>query len=461
MATSHVAATTNRVFRIVNYGLHRPPELYIGDDPTVDWASISWVGPIRILFGGYCTALYTYGPHLFIFKRSGAVLALDEGEVLSPIITAPQQFVSDSFGFNTAQYLSFLAIPAKTRIIRFDPNTLEQVNMSPSSVQGFLSAEGGTALPGGIIAAAPTRLSNEIWAITQGHAGESIAISRGVAFKDGFFWTNQTVYSGGGAAVGGSIFEQSSQQNVFEFGIFQDDAFQTSEAAFAGEVLIVAARGAGQTAGEIYAHPLYGEGFARQPSLLAANSNYISSRVSPDGVAAGLSVLPTQVRIWGDKGDVSIMSVTIYSDEGSVQLVGLMGDKGPATFPVPEFLTPRIGRTFRIGIVGAGNLGSTTRIDFPIAIDYEFVPSTKDNFTLRLTATSEQMTNTGGEWIRDSGRAIVDRLLALEGSTTTIEFTDGTQWSVLVQKVASVIIKKEEPRTNSPTWLVTVDCRRL
>ncbi|KKL60420.1 hypothetical protein LCGC14_2205480, partial [marine sediment metagenome] len=137
VAVSQVSASTNRVYRMVNYGRHKPPELFIGDDPTVDWGSISWVGPIEVLAGGYCTALYSYGPHLFIFKRSGMVLALDEGEVLSPILTSPQQFESDSFGFNTAPYLRFLAVPAKTRLIRFDPTTLSQANMSPGNIQGF------------------------------------------------------------------------------------------------------------------------------------------------------------------------------------------------------------------------------------------------------------------------------------------------------------------------------------
>lgn len=468
VAVSHVASTSNTIFRMVNYGLHKPPELFIGDDPTVDFGSIAWLEAIQLHMGGYCTALNVYGQHLFVFKRDGTILAVDQAEMFTPVVIPPTQFASDYFGFNAAPYLQHILIPAGSRIIRFDPRTLSQADWTPAAVQGAFPADATIPFPAGPIYAVATRLSNEVWCVTRGAGGDTTLVSRGVA-EERFAWTNNIMpYSSSTApcAAGGAIYETANGPALviptreaasagpllaFQSDAFQNDAFQVGQgASVAG------------TRGGVAVHWLWGVGFATAPAVVTSALNsgrWRSSRVSPGGAAAGLSACPIQVRFWRDWPSGTLAAVQFAVDDGVAQAITVALGTGPVALLIPSSLQPRIGRSFQVRVWMAQH--SLARTDFPVAIDYEFVPSRTDAISIRLLAAAEQYHHLGGMWARSSAEMVRDTLLALEGSIVSVGFPSGVSWTVLVRDVLAELAEQAVDQMAMPSWQVTLDCRRM
>ncbi len=448
VAVSHVAAGPNVVFRIVNFGLRRPPELYLGDDPTVDFDSVSWVGPIEVHQGGYCTGVYTYGPHILMAKREGVLIGMDVGQVFSPIVTSPQGFDDDTFGFGIKQYLNWLVIPNKRSLMRLDPNTLQQTDISPSAVQNYVGTEFTNTVMGRVHAVA-VRHTNELYAMGQPAVVvggvDTALVTKGVTFKDGFHYTYCTAESSTGQHPRGGLIAEYANGTIR---------------------LVMGLRGEESAVGGVQSHDLYGPPLAPRPVAYGLGK-LRTARISAGGAAAGLSVLPSQLRFWRGFPDAvatSAWDIALSVDDGAFTNIfsGTINGDGNTVIEIPSTLSPRIGRSFRIELESTALANDKDyRIDFPLALDYEFVPDTVDAITLIVSASSEQPYNIVGERTRDAGRVVLDRLIALEGTVVTMEFQDATQWTVLIRQVTSEMVKVAEPRTNSPTWLVTLDCRRL
>jgi len=440
---SHVATTPNIVFYVENHGRWLPPDLFIGDDPTVSFGSQSWVGPIKLEMGGYCTGLFAYGPHLLIFKREGLVLGLDSGEVFTNMMVQKPGYEDDNFGFNSASYLHYILIPSRGGLIRLDPNSLEQARISPQTVQyGFFGADAPIGYPGRIWGVT-TRQGPEFWAYGENSVASAEGnLARAATARDGFFYRDTSIRT----------------PSSFRGGIVAQ--FANGRDEFVGANVF----GALPTSGEIVVKGLYTEGLTSLPGTYASpNAQMRSSRVSADGMAAGRSILPTQVRL-RRKINGAGFSAELAVDEGAATVLSSnMTGTGPLRLNVPSTLSPRIGRTLQLTLKHTNAVvGSVHRIDWPIAIDYEFVPTqnARDAISIKVWAGAAQL-HDGTMWSRGSGVSLRDELLALKGSTTTIEFPDAVQWTVLVRDVAAIMVRAEDPHTNSPSWLVTLDCARI
>lgn len=337
-------------------------------------------------------------------------------------------------------------VVTQSGLLRFDPNTLTVADLSVGSVQGLLGFP-ASRQPHSIGAVA-TRHTDELWAMATLDVDEGVVL-RGVTFRDGFFYTN------------------TSNLNVLNLDLRAAGMIAVKYST--GKEMLIQAWHENKspfTVGRIGTEELYGPGFSSLPPVYEDVCSYVSSRLSPSGGAAGLSILPTQVRFWRAWDAGGTWEVAISLDEGAFTALTpapASGATGAVVLAVPASLSPRLGRSVQVRLRQTGTLtdGNFYRTEFPISVDFEYVPSTNDNVTIRLSVTSEEIDNLGGEWIRSAGRTKVDALIALRGTNITVEFTDGVQWTVLVREVTAEMIEPESPHTNSPGWLATLDCRRL
>lgn len=441
---SHVVTTSNKVVRIDNVGRNYPPAIHIADDPTTNFGSLSWVGPIHIPGGGYCTGMYLLGPHVVLAKSNGSLMGMDTGEVFTPLMHTRRAGVSDDFfGANAPYFLHFLILPGSQTLTRLDPNTLEQAPFNPAAIQG-LGVDDDTDAPVHPYCAA-TRDTEEIWVFGNDGSDENTKLTKGRLYSDGkFSYTNSM-----------AIASQRKARHL---------ALVINPPSLIGDAIVMVSQGVSDpTKGHIQVLMEYSYGYHEIPAGYAVPANYKSSRLSADGAAAGLSVRPLQIRFWREMvGATTSWAASISVEDGAFQSLGTIGEGvGTTVLTVPD-LPVDIGRYFQIQLVGNTlPAGQKQVIEFPIAIDYAYVPNTKDMISIKVTATSEQIHNLGGEWTRKSGRSIADELIDLRGTVVPIKFTDDTEWSVIIEEVGADMIAQEEPRTNSPTWLVTLDCRRL
>lgn len=444
VAVSHIATNSNFIFRIVNYGRFRPPELFIGDVASADFGSIAWVGPILVPLGGYCTNMITLGPHLLIFKRGGCVLSFDSGEVFSPVYKEGSggDIDDDLWGASAVQYTSHVVFTTSTKVYRIDVNTLQTTDITPAKHQNLVRPDATTLLPEITRSLAPD--GDELFAGAEDSLNNGRIILRGVTTRDGFNYTNM---------VNLTTNITSAAEKVRGVGMYKGSAGNR-------ELIVATKNGAN---GSIYRQRLYEQGFLQLPVSYAGATLYESSRLTPDGAASGLTVRPLAVRLWKQLGS-AIFSLKMSMDEGAYVTLGAISAivAGPQRFEIPSSFAPLLGRLSQLKIdsSSAPGAGILNRIDFPIAIDFEYAPANKDAVTLKVFA-GEQIENMGGEWIRRSPRKIVDDLLALRRTLVTLEFPDGVQWSVFVAEVASAQVLQETPELNSPSWLVTLELHRL
>lgn len=451
---SHVVTTANKAVRIDNIGRNFPPALYVADDPTSDFGSLTWIGPIHIPGGGYCTGMYLLGPHVVLAKSTGQLMGMDTGEVFSPLVNTEHSRYDDFFGANARHWLNYFIIPSSVNILRLDPSTLQLVPFDPPSVQGhnMISAMDSPARQFCVA----TRGTEELYVFgndSSTTAATTLFLVKGRLYPDGkFAYTSQRQLT--------TTFPSHARHITVVRG---------HPSVNGRDVIVMVSQDVSSPA-NAHIHVVYEYPYSLNYSVMSAyatNPMYVSSRVSADGVAAGLTIKPLQVRLWRDTdempaGGTNRWTVMISIEDGTFVSIGTIAPgTGQVTFPIPS-TTPDLGRYFQIKIVGSVLDGTVHQhIAFPIAIDYAFVPNTKDAIVIKVEATSEQINKLGGEWTRDSGRSITDRLIDLRGLVKTVEFTDGSQWSVLIEDVGAAMVANEEPRTNSPTWLVTLDCRRL
>src|SRR5574341_532544 len=445
VAVSYVAATANAVFRIVNFGRYRTPELYIGDVPTVNFGSVAWIGPIYVHKGGNATNLYAYGPHLLIFKREGVMLGMDTGEVFNPLLEV-RDSTDDLFGGSVEPFGGHLLITTGTDLFLFDPQTLEYRNVSPPDVQAYISADASLTRPA-IVRSVKVR-GNEVFAVcTSTLTSNASVVARGVMHEDGLHWTQYHSIATDGEPRGCGFYETSGGDARF-LAIVRDTTLDVGHA-------------------HVHSLKLYGAGLSTFPEAYVGSGSYKSARVAADGVANGLSCRPLQVRFWRGTVGGGGHAVSLIIEDGSPISLGTVAPgTGGVRLDIPDSAgSVRIGRYFQVQIDETGAVptaDAVQRIDFPLCIDYEFAPNVKDALTIVIHASSEQINRMGGEWITRSGRKILDDLSTLHNTRVVVEFPeDGVQWPVWVEEVETKMESPTGVRTGSPEWYVILHCRRL
>lgn len=442
VAASFIAAGPNAIFRIVNYGLRKPPELWIGDDPNVDFGSISWIGPIYVHKGGYCTNLYAYGPHILIMKREGVMLGVDTGNVFSPLIDFDYNIEDDLFGTSIKPWLGWLLLVYKDGLLRFDPNSLTRAEVSPADVQFLIGAEDTVDQPGTVYACAVQ--GREVYAASSPSPGQDITImTRGVAYEDGFFWSTYHLKDLTAGPRGCHIYKTTGGQSRF----------------------VTIGRQSTTDDAKLNAINIYGPGNSVLPAAYDSGGIYTSSRLTAEGSAHGLSVRPLQVRFWRSLPSATYTANLIIEGVATVALGTVSAGTGGVRLDVPDNANVLIGRNFQFQLVStnAPSSGSVERVEFPISIDYEFCPNTDDAISITVLAASGQVNRMGGAHsMEDAGRIQLDNLLALSNTRQEITFPeDGRSWQVLVEEVTSEFAWPAEESSGSPGWYVKLFCRRL
>lgn len=216
------------------------------------------------------------------------------------------------------------------------------------------------------------------------------------------------------------------------------------------------------------------------PSLRVSTEAYAGSSVQgwiDPGIIVGPERAASMTKLWlqvrasyytrsGPSNTITFTNELV--DETKSVDIATVATQGP--FAAAISATPqsnRLGRTlsFRLNMNSLAHTGFNERLYFPLVADFLWAPTAMDRVTLKIKASSEQITRAGGIIVRNSARQIVDTLTAKQNTVITVQFSDGSPtpatWSMFVEAVDAPKAQEAEAGYGANSYDVTLLCRRL
>jgi hypothetical protein len=177
--------------------------------------------------------------------------------------------------------------------------------------------------------------------------------------------------------------------------------------------------------------------------------------------AANMTKVWNQIRgDWykGSSGS-AVLGFTGFKIDGSAVTLGSVSTSGPFSIDFTGTAANRLGRELTAGVVTLTNPVYDTRVDFPLTLDFVWVPSTQDALTIKVLVSAEVTGRVASLW-RRAPWAQAKVLLALRNTVTTLIFPEGDSWTVFVEGVSIGDIK-EPDGAGQRAREATVQMRRL
>ena len=388
-------------------------------------------GPFPIPSGGYCTWMDVMGQWLAIFKQDGQIYGMDEDGVWAPI--SPEGFADPDFrfGHGTLHYGHRMVIPHKAGLKTLEVPSLEMADIHPQRLN-----EGYGGVFGGVVGAAARTGARLV--IGQS-VGQLALISMIQPYRDGDFY---------------SLYHSVSV-------VSKPKAMAVTQLADGSFSILVLS----ESGGRAFITRLYlcADNWIVRPKESHSGGIVNTSVYLGDGLASLVTKRFVQVRGWAQECDANnYYSFGFQGDGGTPVSLGTVNSNGPFALAFPG-TAASLGRGVSLTVTCTCQTTGKPRLELPLFIDFEYVPSETDSVWLGVLATDEVMNRLGGVWKRKSAQDMIDALRALQGTVTTVQFphqSAGSAWNVLVEKVGTEEIGFEDAGQN-PETMVGVLCRRL
>lgn len=378
------------------------------------------------------------GSSLVMFRNDGVIVAADETGMLSIVGQIPLSNTDYFFGKHATVYQDGLLVPSMQGLWTFDLQTLTLRPASPNYIQGE-SDQRFRGFATAVGAAGPYAFA----AFQQGilSDGSTSSTAQLVRYADKLAVHDLVATAAGEIITDFLPFYDQVTRMMFLYYLVWDTADD-----------VIALR---------YLPLRLPSDEGTNSALITTSAEVDLSPISGASPAANMTKLWVQLRgrLTAGSAVSPVVSFTGFTIDGNAITLADVTADGAFVVPIGGTVANRLGRELTAGTIALEGAAADTVLEFPLVADFIWVPGSQDACSLKLLVSGEVNGNVASLW-QQSGWSAAQALLDLRGTIVTLDFPEGTSWTVFVEAVVIENITAPDGAGQSAR-VATVQIRRL